>query len=197
MKRVMQYMCLENYWPITIFGMIALVVGGRYALFLATVAYAAGLTGYASLQSACISGWEAQMRIMPLSRKWLVMGRYLQSIIPAVLLGILETAWYALGGRLDGYGFLLCGFALLIAAISLVIGFGEKGAKRTSGYFVYGIGGALLTMIPMRIGVDRNHIMPERVPLDLETGLIWLAVGVVAIAVSLPISLRLESRREW
>lgn len=197
MKQVIQLLRMDNYWPLSLFALLALFTGGNYPLLLVAAAYAAGLMGYATLQSARSSGWEAQIMTMPVSRKSLVIGRYLQSICPACILGLLETAWYALGGRLDGYGLLLCGFALLVAAISLAVGFGEKGAQRTSGILVYGICGALFAAIPMRIGVDRDWFMPRRVPLDMATGMLWLAIGAVAVGLSLCLSLRLEAQREW
>lgn len=198
MKQVMRFLWIGEWYSAALCAFFVLI-GGVFPPIMAT--WFAGLSAYNSLRSDCISGWEMTSLIMPICRKKSVVARYIRGIGMALMIGILYILRFQLSymGQLDGYAFLLCGVALLITAISLPIGYADAPTSSTSwrNTMVHFIAVFVGTMAPLRNGVSDNWVLLEREPLHMEIGLIWLAVGVAAIAVSLPISLRLEARREW
>jgi len=198
MKQVMRFLWIGEWYSAALCAFLVLM-GGVFSPIIAT--YFAGLSAYNSLRSDCISGWEMTMLIMPVCRKKSVVARYLRGIAMALMIGLLYFLRFQLlyMGQLDGYAFLLCGVALAITAISLPIGYADAPPSPNSwrNTMVNFIAIFVGTLAPLRNGVSDNWVLLEREPLQMEMGLIWLAIGAVAIAVSLPVSLRLEAQREW
>lgn len=198
MKQVMRFLWIGEWYSTALCAFFVLI-GGVFPPILAT--WFAGLSAYNSLRSDSISGWEMTSLIMPVCRKKSVLARYVRGIGMALMIGFLYILRFQLSymGQLDGYAFLLCGVALVITAISLPIGYADAPTSPNSwrNTMVNFIAIFVGTLAPLRNGVSDNWVLLEREPVYMGTGLIWLAVGVAAIAVSLPVSLRLEAQREW
>lgn len=180
---------------------LAAAIGGWLNISI-LAAIAAALVGIMSsgIWTVLEGDWEMMVMTMPVSRKGLVIGRYLRGLTCALIFGVIYMVSFRLrgSGGDEGYGLMLTAYSLLAAAISLPIGYTSwkpEGKQRA-----YNLSLTEAVMISGWLTRREYEIVNDTavpLPVTLEQGRTWLAVGLAALVVSFGLSLWLEPRREW
>lgn len=140
--------------------------------------------------------WEMTILTMPISRKGLVLARYIQALAASLVIGwIYMLAFRVLGnGADDGSGLMLMGYAMIITSLGLLLLYVDWDMELKK---------RLMSPLMMLTFLSDSWILRYwkwhggDYRASLETGWNWLWVSAAVMLISLIASLILERKREW
>lgn len=147
--------------------------------------------GWTQLENG--GAWEMTIMTMPLSRKGLVLARYIQALAASLVIGwIYMLAFRVLGdGADDGSGLILMGYAMMITSLGLLFLYADWDMELKK---------KLMSPLMMLTFLSSSWICRYSAVFDnasLEMGWNWLLASAAVMLVSLIASLFLERKREW